>query len=254
VIDLERLSLTTIQHNINSGKLSAATVSGLRSGFDANLVQITLEQDPIPNIYPGGICKLDIDSVGQIVNYYSDPNFLMYTPDFDITAQKANSTTGVFESIPGVYIDTTTNTVIANELMINLDIKTEFDAQNSGSAYYRYYSPVVTLADDFEAMQLYVQMDAILKNNNDVFLYYRVLENTAPFNNFVLQPFNRMPCITGIADKYSNNNQAKTIEFETNRISPDPRFKYFQIKICFTSTNFVDIPIAENVRILALDN
>jgi len=254
VVDLERLSLTTVQHNINAGKLSAATVSSTRSGLDANLVQITLEQDPIPNVYSGGICKLDVNSTGQIVSYYSDPNFLMYSPDYDITVQKANSSTGVFESIPGVYIDPPTNTILANELMVSLDVKSEFDPQYNGSAYYRYFSPVVTLADDFEAMQLYVQMDAILKNNNDIFVYYRVLENTAPFNNFVTQPFKRIDCITGIADKYSNNNQAKTIEFETNRVSPDPRFKYFQIKICFTSTNFVDVPIAENVRILALDN
>jgi len=254
VIDLERLSLTTIKHHINAGKVSASTVSATRAGLDANLVQITLEQDPIINVQPGGICKLDINSAGNIVNYYSDPNFLMYSPDFDITAQKANSTTGVFESIPGVYIDTPTRTIVANELLINLDVKTEFNAQHNGNAYYRYYSPVVTLADDFEAMQLYVQMDAILKNINEVFVYYRVQDSSTPFNNFVLRPFKLMPCMTGVADKYTNNNQAKTIEFETSRISPDPRFKYFQIKVCFTSLNFVDIPIAENIRILALDN
>ena len=103
-------------------------------------------------------------------------------------------------------------------------------------------------------MQWYVQMDAILKNINEFFVYYRVKDSSTPFNNFVLQSFKLMPCMTGVADKYTNNNQAKTIEFETSRISPDPRFKYFQIKVCFTSLNFVDIPIAENIRILALDN
>ena len=59
---------------------------------------------------------------------------------------------------------------------------------------------------------------------------------------------------TNDADKYTNSI-AKTIEFESNRTDPpDSRFKYFQIKVCFTSTNYIEIPVVENIRILALDN
>ena len=131
---------------------------------------------------------------------------------------------------------------------------TEYDASAIGNTSYRYYSPIVTLADDFEAMQLYVQMDAILKRTNDVFVYYRVLENTRPFDVFKNQHYKRMNIKTNDADKYSNSI-AKTIEFESNRTDPpDPRFKYFQIKVCFTSTNYIEIPVVENIRILALDN
>ena len=255
ILDLERMSLTTIRHYINNGGMLTKNITGLRSGSDANLVQLTIEQDPIIGTFSGGVCKLDIDSTGTVLNFYTDPNMLMYTKDFDMTLHKANTITGIFEnfSTPVTY-DYVNNIVSTSNLSLNLDIKSEFDPKDPGNALFRYFSPVVTLGDDFEAMQLYVQMDAIIKRVNEVFVYYRVLENTAPFDTFVDQPFKRMNILTNDADKYSNSTLAKTIEFETQRSNIDPRFKYFQVKVCFTSSNYIDVPIVENVRILALDN
>ncbi|NDB79421.1 hypothetical protein EB155_06095 [archaeon] len=255
ILDLERMSITTIRHYINNGGMLTKNITGVRSGTDANLVQLTIEQDPIVGLFSGGICKLDIDSAGVVQNFYTDPNMLMYNNNFDLLLQKANTVTGIFEnySTPVTY-DYVNNIVSTTNLTINLDIKSEFDAKDPGNALYRYFSPIVTLGDDFEAMQLYVQMDAILKRVNEVFVYYRVLENTAPFDTFIDQPYKRMNILTNDADKYSSSSLAKTIEFETSRSNIDPRFKYFQVKICFTSSNYIDVPIVENVRILALDN
>jgi len=255
ILDLERISLTTIRHYINNGGMLTKNITGIRSGTDANLVQLTIEQDPIVGLFPGGVCKLDIDGTGTVQSFYTDPNMLMYTPDFEMSLRKANTVTGLFENIstPVTY-DYINNIVSTNNLSLNLDVKSEFSPKDPGNALYRYFSPVVTLGDDFEAMQLYVQMDAIIKRVNEVFVYYRVLENTAPFDTFIDQPYKRMNILTNDADKYSNSTLAKTIEFETSRSNIDSRFKYFQVKICFTSSNYIDVPIVENVRILALDN
>ena len=98
-------------------------------------------------------------------------------------------------------------------------------------------------------------MDSILKRTNEVFVYLRVLDSSSVFSTFNDKEFKIMELKTNIADKYSNNNLAKTLEFETSRDSvQDSRFKYFQVKVCFTSSDPVQIPVTENIRILALDN
>jgi len=60
--------------------------------------------------------------------------------------------------------------------------------------------------------------------------------------------------ISDPSNKYSNDGTSRTLEFNSRRNITNNRFKYFQVKIAFASSQFVNVPILENVRILALDN
>ncbi|MGA1049390.1 MAG: hypothetical protein ACO3UU_15395, partial [Minisyncoccia bacterium] len=97
ILDLERLSITTIEHHINNGSMLANNIVQSRNSgatADANLVQLTLSQDGVLGLYPDKVCKIDMRSDGTIANFYSDSNFLMYSNDFDVAIQKANTSTG----------------------------------------------------------------------------------------------------------------------------------------------------------------
>jgi len=261
MIDLSRFSLTTVNHKIDNGLFLQNNVSITRTGANTDRVQLTLtEYDP--NGIHNRKCIFTVDALGNINNFFSDPKFLLNVSEYTVTIKKFDTVSNTFVNYnPAVSISSDsfvrnrkniTDTTIG--LKIILDLITEYDATAIGNTSYRYYSPIVTLADDFEAMQLYVQMDAVLRRTNDVFVFYRVLENTQSFDTFKEQHYKLMNIKTNDADKYTNSI-AKTIEFESNRTDPpDSRFKYFQIKVCFTSTNYIEIPVVENIRILALDN
>jgi hypothetical protein len=259
VIDLERASVTTIQHNVNDGSMNQnlITGSGVRTGsFTDDLRVIMTEKlSPLGDSTITPECSFTFDVHGNIRDFDSDPNFLVFNSEVDFKIQKWDGSS--FQPDPDLTDDYTpatdsykltgNNYVIDQFSMIN-----EFHQEKSGNPGYRYFSPIVTLADDFEAMELYIQMDAILHRSNEAFVYYRVLESSKPLEDLRKTKFSRMKSNTQAADKYSNNNRSRTLEFETTRAST--RFKYFQVKVCFTSTNFVEIPIVENIRILALDN
>ena len=261
MIDLDRLSITSIEHLIDDGKMKQENIQITRSDISASkndIVQITLTENDPTNVNTR-TCVLVVNTNGTITNFFSDPNFLLHVKDYTLSIKTFNTTTNVFENYSGANVPTsiTKNEIIFGSGKIEVDVVTEFDVVKgkTGNVSNRYFSPVVTLADNFEAMQLYVQMDSILKRTNEVFVYYRVLDSSSDFSTFNDQEFKIMELKTNIADKYSNNNLAKTLEFETSRDSvQDSRFKYFQVKVCFTSSDPVQIPVTENIRILALDN
>ena len=261
MIDLDRLSITSIEHLIDDGKMKQENIQITRSDISASkndIVQITLTGNDPTNVN-ARTCVLVVNTNGTITNFFSDPNFLLHVKDYTLSIKTFNTTTNVFENYSGANVPTsiTKNEIFFGSGKIEVDVVTEFDVVKgkTGNVSNRYFSPVVTLADNFEAMQLYVQMDSILKRTNEVFVYYRVLDSSSDFSTFNDQEFKIMELKTNIADKYSNNNLAKTLEFETSRDSlQDSRFRYFQVKVCFTSSDPVQIPVTENIRILALDN
>lgn len=261
MIDLNRLSVTTVEHLINDGKMDINLIDVNRTGTDTNTYQIILQEDDAIN-GNDRICLFNYDVTKTITNFYSDTNFLLNTDKYTVSLKK-------YDTANSVFIDYTPSSISKNDnkefakliedtnMTISIDVDSEYKNTKSnalGNTMHRYYSEIVTLADDFEAMQLYVQMDTILNLANEVYVFYRVLENTEPFDKFDSVDFKLMKLNTGIADKYSNRN-AKTLEFETVRDPvTEPRFKYFQVKVCFTTTDPTKIPVTENIRILALDN
>jgi len=264
MIDLERASILPIEHEINNGALKQKLISGngTRTGaFTGDLRLIATEQPHSTltdyDYNTSRQASFRFDLTGTISDMYSDPNFLVYNDRLSFEVEKWSSANAIFEAdstATTTYNSTSDSyTIIGDQYEIkNLRVINEFDHEEVGNPDYRYYSPIVTLADDFEAMQLYVQMDAILKRSGEIFVYYRTLESSSALEELRNKRFTRMEFKTHPADKYSNNNRSKTIEFETNRTGQ--RFKYFQVKVCFTSSNFIEVPIIENIRILALDN
>ena len=260
MIDLERASLTTIQHGINNGALTADKISGngTRTGGFIDPLRITLTEIDPANVYTP-ISSFEFDSVGNVSNFYSDPNMLVYNNRVNIGVEKWDAGNSVFKvdstATSNYYSSTKSYKITGDDYEIeSLSIIEETDSTLFGNPEYRYFSPIVTLADDFEAMQLYVQMDAILKTSGEIFVYYREIESTKTLDEIREKPYRRMFLNTHVSDKYSNNDRSRTLEFETQRLISEPRFKYFQVKVCFTSLNFVEVPIIENIRILALDN
>ena len=264
MIDLERASILPIEYEINNGGLKQKLISGngTRSGTFTDDLRLIATEQPHSTLtdYDYNTSRqayFRFDLIGNISDMYSDPNFLVYNDRLSFEVEKWDSANAVFkaDSTATTTYDSNSDsyTIDGDEYEIrNLRIINEFDHKEIGNPDYRYYSPIVTLADDFEAMQLYVQMDAILKRSGEVFVYYRTLESSSALEELRDKRFERMEFKTHPADKYSNNNRSKTIEFETNRTGQ--RFKYFQVKVCFTSSNFIEVPIIENIRILALDN
>ena len=115
---------------------------------------------------------------------------------------------------------------------------------------YRYYSPIVTLEDNFEAMQIHFQTDAILPPTTEMYIYYRI--KTIGMSNF--EEYEKMHLITAASNKYSTDSKTKLLEFNTQRPVTSSRFKQFQIKIRFVSSDYVNAPTLKNIRIIALDN
>lgn len=264
MIDLERSSILGIQHQVNDGGLKRELISGYgtRTGSFTDDLRIVMREKAHTELNdyaltPGREASFQFDKDGSVSNVVSSSNFLTFNDKLDFEIQKWDSGNTMFvidSTATNTYNSTTDTYTISgdNYVIQSLRIINEFDHKNAGNPDYRYYSPIVTLADDFEAMQLYVQMDTILKRSGEVFVYYRTLESSAPLEDLRDKRFSRMEFKTHAADKYSNNNRSKTLEFETKR--EGQRFKYFQVKVCFTSLNFVEVPIVENIRILALDN
>lgn len=235
MLDLDRIYVNLIKHQINNGEFTSNGVNVVRSG-GSNTARVDIVSST------GKTMNFDVDSSGNVLNLYSDPRFLLETSSYSNTVQQYNPTTSILEPL-----DSGTS--------ITFSLDTEFDADTrKGNLEYRYYSRIVTLVDSFDALQLHVQMDAILKTTTDVYVYYRILDSSQTVSNIETQPFHKMNLLTNPTNKYSNDGFSRTLEFNTQRASTATRFKYFQVKVGFVSSNYVDVPVLENIRILALDN
>ena len=258
MIDLDRTSVVAIEHSINDGSLKPSLLSGsgTRIGSFSDNLRVTMKESNRSTQ-----CSFEFDVNGNVSNLTSDANFLVYDSAVEFEVQKWN-TAGYYDPKDTIVVTKPDETNSPDTYRIQgtdyviqeLTVTNEFDSKKTGNPDYRYYSPIVTLADDFEAKQLYVQMDAILRRSGEVLVYYRELESSYQLDEIKKKRFKIMDSKTSAANKYSNNERSRTLEFETLRLDKDPRFKYFQIKVCFTSTNVVEVPIVENIRILALDN
>jgi hypothetical protein len=108
-------------------------------------------------------------------------------------------------------------------------------------------------------MQIHLQSDGFVHSNSEIYVYYRIKEGGQ--NTF--SEYKKMNLITSSANKYSNDyfdptkqstTKPRLLEFNTQRNSSEARFKEFQIKIRFISSDYVNAPILKNIRIIALDN
>jgi hypothetical protein len=242
MLDLNRLYLSLIKHHINNGKFRPNMIELTRTNLDPADTEIVYANFADEQ---GNQMSFDIDSIGVISNFYSDDRFSLEHPPSSITPSlwQYNAMTNVLEPKKA-------------GIQITFDnLYSEFhDNTSLGNLDYRYYSQVVTLVDQFEAMQLHLQTDAILSAGNEIYVYYRTLDATKEIDDIQQEPFQKMKMISDSSNKYSNDGTSRTLEFNSKRDITNNRFKYFQVKIAFASSQFVNVPILENVRILALDN
>ena len=245
MLDLERFYMTMIRHEVDKGEFT-------KESFDlvsrANNFAVTLEEKQrVGNIdiMTGEKVTFNVQN-GSVSNFNSTEDFLLKSNLFE---------TQIHETIAGVptLISTDYTDIISK-------IRTEYndEAKEQDSAY-RYYSPIVILKDQFEAMQIHLQSDGFVHSNSEIYVYYRIKEGGQ--NTF--SEYKKMNQITSSANKYSNDyfdptkqstTKPRLLEFNTQRDSSEARFKEFQIKIRFISSDYVNAPILKNIRIIALDN
>ena len=153
--------------------------------------------------------SFDIDSTGAISNFYSDDRFCLEHPPSVITPSlwQYNAMTNVLEAKK-------------SDIQISFDdLYSEFhDNTSLGNLDYRYYSQVVTLVDQFEAMQLHLQTDAILSAGNEIYVYYRTLDATKEIDDIQQEPFVKMKMISDPSNKYSNDGTSRTLELTQEEI------------------------------------
>ena len=244
MLDLERFYLTMIRHEVDQGKFTSNSFDYVTT---ANNYSVTLEEYQKVNnidILTGDTVTFAIQN-GVVSNFNSTEDFLLKNKTFN---------TKIHESIAGVptLISTDYTDIISK-------VYTEYnDEAKKRDLAYRYYSPEVVLKDQFEAMQIHLQTDAFLHSNSKMYVYYRIKE--AGQTNF--SDYQLMNMITS-SNKYSNDyydstkqstTKPKLLEFNTRRDSSAARFKEFQIKIRFISSDYVNAPVLKNIRIIALDN
>ncbi len=239
MLDLERFYMTMIRHSIDRGEYDNTFV---KCHAKANTFAVTLEEyTKVGHIdVPAGREISFKVTNGLVSDFVSDQNFLLDNKTYLASIDEIDSA--------GI---TTPTTLQAHHLIDELysEYNDKVKGVTDGSSY-RYYSPIVTLEDNFEAMQIHFQTDAILKPTAEMYVYYRVKE--VGMTNF--EEYEKMNLITTTANKYSTDNRTKLLEFNTQRPVTSSRFKQFQIKIRFVSSDYVNAPTLKNIRIIALDN
>ena len=238
MLDLERFYMTMIQHSIDNGQYED---NFLKCHAKSNTYAVTLEEyTKVGHIdIPAGR-KLSFKVTNGVVsNVVSDTKFLLDNKTYLSRVDELDAS-GIptLTSLPASYL--------IDELY------TEYNDQvkNVTTDAYRYYSPIVTLEDNFEAMQIHFQSDAILPSTTEMYVYYRI--KTIGMSNF--EEYEKMHLITSTSNKYSTDSKTKLLEFNTQRPVTSSRFKQFQIKIRFVSSDYVNAPTLKNIRIIALDN
>ena len=93
VIDLERASVTTIQHNLNDGSMdqNLITGKGVRTGSftdDLHVIMTEKVSSLGDSPTPAPECSFTFDVHGNIRDFLSDPNFLVYNSEVDFQIQK----------------------------------------------------------------------------------------------------------------------------------------------------------------------
>jgi hypothetical protein len=226
VLDLSRFSTVLIENVINNAGLSNTNfiITNPGEGYTANAnVVITSETGSgaaARAVFDSNTGKLDIVVTNEGSGYTGNVSAII---ERDGTAT-ANATV-----------------VVQNEI-----------GTNGGNAVARYITRKVTLAPNFESLDLKVYLLANVPSGSSIKVYYKVAPITSVF--FDAEPWREMiiesagvATETGFADyKY------KTVG--DNALPSNDRFKTFAIKIVMLSAEPTRVPIVRDLRVVALDD
>jgi hypothetical protein len=225
VIDLSRFSAVLVQNNINNAGLSTSNflITDFGEGYTGNAnVTITASSgsgaQAIAEYLPDGKFQIVVTNPGS-----------GYTGEVTATIDDGGTATR------------NAQVIVQNEI-----------GNFGGNAVARYITRKVTLAPNFESLDLKTYILANIPSGTQIKVYYKV----APITSiaFELEPWREMiiessgsPSETGFVDyKY------KTVT-DTALPSGD-RFKTFAIKIVMLSNNPVRVPQIKDLRVVALDD
>lgn len=132
---------------------------------------------------------------------------------------------------------------------------------SGGNALTRYITRAVTLADGFDARDIYVIFDAYRPLGSKFYVYYKVLPSegseTARLED---QPWRLMKQETPDTTVCTGYNQFKEFKFVTSSgkaldatTDKTDRFKVFAVKVVMAASGTVDTPRLCNFRCIALD-
>ena len=277
MIDLERFYMTMIHHRVENGEMTKDDVILKTPSVDtANTFSIVLTEYDKNNASTGR--KLSVNLKNDVIDantFSCDENFLLENETFK-TELKVEDSNGVFQSTGSTYLGQSTaylnnlgqtsklsdansfpkvgSTTLIDKIFTEYNNKDETLTADEYNEY-RYYSPSVELKENFEAMQIQLQTDAILQSDAEkMYVYYKVMKKGDQDWDDVKE-WKLMESITQDKDKYTSDiSKSKLIEFKTRRPDASGRFTKFQVKIRFISSNYVKAPILKNIRIIALDS
>jgi hypothetical protein len=259
VIDLTRMSLTTISWAINNGELSNDLIylanTGLYpnayNGFANSIPSVSIDA-PLSNVgvQATAICNFNSDNtVANIVltnvgsGYYTTPNITVNVPSV-IQSGQINA-----------------SAIIAGET-----------SKTGGNALARYITRYVTLPSGFEASGLNVWLTANKPQGTNIEVYYKILSTKDKEQNLDKRPWVLMYATENqnslslndydmISYKYSTTTGIATsgkTPFVTNDTSYATQtailktFTVFAIKICLFTNDKTNIPFVKNLRAIAL--
>ena len=237
VIDLSRFGLVAVKSLINDLGISNSSIvitSG-GAGYVSN-GNISVTITATDGLSANGFGQIDA-SKGQLVNIVMDNEGYGYDMGANVTIVGGGATTNA-------------TAVVASETN-----------PSGGNGIAKYITRRVTLADGFDAGDLRVYFDAYKPPTTEYYVYYKILNGNDPAS-FDSRPYFLMEQAT-LSTAYSSNPN-DVIEYEyrpslsSNTITYTSggtnynSFKYFAIKIVMASSNPVDIPYIQNLRVIAL--
>jgi hypothetical protein len=243
VVDESRLSVVGVEHNINDASLSNG------------VIQIT----------SGGTGYTNLSNITVTVSAPTRSGGTTATARANSLLNGAITTLAIVNPGSG-YIETPTITITGGggaNATANIVGET---SKTGGNALARYITRKVTLEQGFDATDLQVFLTANKQVGCDIQVYYKVMSQQDPDQNFDNKYWKRMTLATN-ASAFSAN-ELDYIEYKyvpagaltvpatpisyTNGAATYTNFRIFAIKICMFSTSTVVIPTIRDMRGIAL--
>jgi hypothetical protein len=230
VLDLERLSLITVENVINNLEISRENLNIINGGSGYKVCDTF-------KVTGGGNTNEAILTVSAV-------NSGVIT-DLIVTDTGSGYTgTGVVEpkSVNGTYAD--------------IQVEGE-DESEGGQATARYISRRVTLKSGENASDMRVYLDVYNPVGTDVHVYYKAHNENDP-ETFDQKPYKLMTRITPSFVRSNYENDYRELVFGTAGTGGDSsgdfdNFKTYSIKVVLTSSKKSKVPKVRNLRAIALD-
>ena len=232
ILDLERLSVLAIENKVNNLSLANASliVVSSNTGY-ANASSISV------SISGGGGSGANAYAV---VTSNTVTSFIVDTSGSGYTSSPTVTVTGGGGATTAICVGE--------------------DQAQGGPALARYITRRVVLADDMDAGDLRVFLNAYKPTEANIQVYYKLLSSDDP-STFDEQAYQLMTAVQGYNQVSLSQSDLKeygyapgTSNVATNRISYGvyTNFKYFAIKIVLTTTNTTRAPFVKNLRVVAI--